>query len=78
MTYLKRPYTVCVTTYQMSVLLAFNQSSLHTYTSLQQYTQLEVNELTLTVQSLVDCKLLVADPEKVGVVLMSHDVIGFS
>ena len=58
MSYLKRPYTVCVTTYQMAMLLAFNQSDLHTYSSLQQHTQLGHSELMATLQSLVECKLL--------------------
>lgn len=31
MGYLKRVYTVCVTTFQMATLLAFNQSDLHSY-----------------------------------------------
>ena len=58
MSYLKKPYTVCVTTYQMAVLLAFNTSDLHTYTSLQQFSQLRHAELMVTLQSLVECKLL--------------------
>ena len=27
----RRPYTICVTTFQMATLLAFNQSDMHTY-----------------------------------------------
>lgn len=27
----RRPYTICVTTFQMATLLAFNQSDIHTY-----------------------------------------------
>ena len=58
MSYLKKPYTVCVTTYQMAVLLAFNTLDLHTYSSLQQFSQLRHAELMVTLQSLVECKLL--------------------
>ena len=127
MSYLRRPYTVCVTTFQMAVLLAFNSSDLHTYrwvavtcssitvyiqiplplsplspsspslplpppspslsllpsslplslppplpplslssSSLLHYTQLGDQELCATLQSLIDCKLLLLDEGEVG------------
>lgn len=58
MTYLKKVYTVCVSTYQMAVLLAYNQGLEHTMTSLTQFTRLPEQELTSTVQTLVDSKML--------------------
>jgi cullin 2 len=64
MEYLKKPYTVCVSTYQMAVLLAFNKTDSHSIASLLQDTQLSHHELTTTIQSLLDCKILL---EQVGV-----------
>lgn len=58
MAYLKKMYTVCVSTYQMAVLLAYNQELQHSMASLAQFTRLPENELTSTVQTLVDSKLL--------------------
>lgn len=63
MTYLKKVYTVCVSTNQMAVLLAFNEATQHSSTALGQFTQLPSNELTSTVQSLLDSKLLEAEQE---------------
>ncbi|XP_071958139.1 cullin-2-like [Antedon mediterranea] len=60
---LKKPYIVTMTTYQMTTLLMFN-----TYTSLQflellTNTQMAEKELTKTLQSLVEVKLLKQEPE---------------
>lgn len=65
MAYLKKAYTVCVSTYQMAVLLAYNQTSTHTTASLAHFTQLTSHELASTVQSLLDSKILeqAAPPE---------------
>ena len=58
----------------MEILLAFNQSDLHTFTSLSQYTQLGEGELMMCLQSLVDCKLLVLGEQcEVGVVYFIMD-----
>ena len=66
MTHLKRSYMLSVTTYQMAVLLAYNDRPLHTHQSLSHITQLAVSDLTPTLQSLVDAKILTEDKE-VGV-----------
>ena len=59
--YLKKPYTVCVTTYQMVSLLSFNTKDEHSFSSLLQSTQLAEQELVSTLQSLVDCKILLLE-----------------
>lgn len=61
LTYLKRPYTVSVTTYQIAILLAFNTKEQHSYSSLQHHTGLDHQELTITLQSLIDSKLLLLE-----------------
>ena len=66
MTYLKRPYTMCVTTFQMSVLLPFNESLTLSHGSLSQATQLPLTDLTPALQSLVDAKVLLTESEKVS------------
>lgn len=58
MAYLKKVYTVCVSTYQMAVLLAYNQQAEHSTASLARITQLPDHELASTIQSLLDSKLL--------------------
>lgn len=60
MTYLAKMYTVCVSTYQMAVLLAYNQGLEHSMNSLAQLTRLPTQELTSTVQTLIDSKMLEA------------------
>ena len=59
MSYLKRVYTVSVSTYQMAVLLAYNQADTLPLSALSQHTQLPVDELTNTLHSLTDSKLLI-------------------
>ena len=61
--YLKKPYTVCVTTFQMIILLSFNSTEEMSFSSLLQCTQLGEQELVSTLQSLVDCKLLLLEQE---------------
>ena len=58
MGYLKKAYTVCVSTYQMAVLLAYNEADSHSTASLAHATQLPSHELTSTIQSLLDSKIL--------------------
>ena len=73
--YLKKPYTVCVTTYQMVTLLSFNTKDQYSFSSLLQSTQLAEQELVSTLQSLVDCKILLLEQESevrgCGCVMMS-------
>lgn len=58
MNYLGKPYVAMVTTYQMAVLLAFNNSETVSYKELQDSTQMNEKELTKTIKSLLDVKML--------------------
>uniref|UniRef100_A0A3Q0T925 Cullin 2 n=1 Tax=Amphilophus citrinellus TaxID=61819 RepID=A0A3Q0T925_AMPCI len=64
MNYLTKPYVAMVTTYQMAVLLAFNNSETVTYKELQDGTQMNEKELQKTIKSLLDVKMLNHDSEK--------------
>lgn len=65
MNYLCKPYVAMVTTYQMAVLLAFNNSETVTYKELQDSTQMNEKELTKTIKSLLDVKMINHDSDKV-------------
>lgn len=65
MNYLSKPYVAMVTTYQMAVLLAFNNSQTVTYKELQDGTQMNEKELQKTIKSLLDVKMLNHDSQKV-------------
>lgn len=54
-----------VTTYQMAVLLAFNNSETVSYKELQDSTQMNEKELTKTIKSLLDVKMINHDSDKV-------------
>ncbi|KAM6281206.1 cullin-2 isoform 1-T3 [Porphyrio hochstetteri] len=64
MNYLCKPYVAMVTTYQMAVLLAFNNSETVSYKELQDSTQMNEKELTKTIKSLLDVKMINHDSEK--------------
>ncbi|KAB1283696.1 Cullin-2 [Camelus dromedarius] len=64
MNYLGKPYVATVTTYQMAVLLAFNNSEAVSYRELQDSTQMSEKELTKTIKSLLDVKMISHDSEK--------------
>uniref|UniRef100_A0A8C6LZJ4 Cullin 2 n=1 Tax=Nothobranchius furzeri TaxID=105023 RepID=A0A8C6LZJ4_NOTFU len=64
MNYLSKPYVAMVTTYQMAVLLAFNNSETVTYKELQDGTQMNEKELQKTIKSLLDVKILNHDSQK--------------
>ncbi|XP_029384820.1 cullin-2 isoform X2 [Echeneis naucrates] len=64
MNYLSKPYVAMVTTYQMAVLLAFNNSQMVSYKELQDGTQMNEKELQKTIKSLLDVKMLNHDSEK--------------
>ncbi|MGH0134657.1 UNVERIFIED_CONTAM: hypothetical protein FKN15_018857 [Acipenser sinensis] len=64
MNYLSKPYVAMVTTYQMAVLLAFNNSETVSYKELQDSTQMNEKELTKTIKSLLDVKMINHDSEK--------------
>lgn len=65
MNYLSKPYVAMVTTYQMAVLLAFNNSQTVTCKELQDGTQMNEKELQKTIKSLLDVKMLNHDSQKV-------------
>lgn len=67
MNYLTKPYVAMVTTYQMAVLLAFNNSQTVTYKEMQDGTQMNEKELQKTIKSLLDVKMLNHDSQKVVV-----------
>ncbi|XP_036166172.1 cullin-2-like isoform X1 [Myotis myotis] len=64
MNYLGKPYVAMATTYQMAVLLAFNNSETVSYKELQDSTQMNEKELTKTIKSLLDVKMINHDSEK--------------
>uniref|UniRef100_A0A668AZ66 Cullin 2 n=1 Tax=Myripristis murdjan TaxID=586833 RepID=A0A668AZ66_9TELE len=64
MNYLSKPYVAMVTTYQMAVLLAFNNSQTVAYKELQDGTQMNEKELQKTIKSLLDVKMLNHDSQK--------------
>ncbi|CAM2105249.1 cullin-2 isoform X4 [Lepidochelys kempii] len=64
MNYLCKPYVAMVTTYQMAVLLAFNNSETVSYKELQDSTQMNEKELTKTIKSLLDVKMINHDLDK--------------
>ncbi|KAK7828220.1 hypothetical protein U0070_025336 [Myodes glareolus] len=64
MNYLGKPYVAMVTTYQMAVLLAFNNTETVSYKELQDSTQMNEKELTKTIKSLLDVKMINYDSEK--------------
>uniref|UniRef100_A0A8C7IU05 Cullin 2 n=3 Tax=Oncorhynchus TaxID=8016 RepID=A0A8C7IU05_ONCKI len=64
MNYLSKPYVAMVTTYQMAVLLAFNNSETVGYKELQDSTQMNEKELQKTIKSLLDVKMLNHDSQK--------------
>lgn len=71
MNYLSKPYVAMVTTYQMAVLLAFNNSQTVSYKELQDGTQMNEKELQKTIKSLLDVKMLNHDSQKVRSCLCS-------
>uniref|UniRef100_A0A3B3SH09 Cullin-2 n=1 Tax=Paramormyrops kingsleyae TaxID=1676925 RepID=A0A3B3SH09_9TELE len=64
MNYLSKPYVAMVTTYQMAILLAFNNGETVGYRELQDSTQMSEKELVKTIKSLMDVKMISHDSEK--------------
>uniref|UniRef100_A0A8C9T5B9 Cullin 2 n=1 Tax=Scleropages formosus TaxID=113540 RepID=A0A8C9T5B9_SCLFO len=64
MNYLAKPYVAMVTTYQMAVLLAFNNGEMVSYKELQDSTQMNEKELVKTIKSLLDVKMINHDSKK--------------
>ncbi|XP_067398737.1 cullin-2 isoform X2 [Emydura macquarii macquarii] len=64
LTWLHYLCTAMVTTYQMAVLLAFNNSENVSYKELQDSTQMNEKELTKTIKSLLDVKMINHDLDK--------------
>eukprot|EP00794_Sanderia_malayensis_P003681 gene3681-4198_t len=64
MTFQKKTYIVTVTTYQMTILLLFNNGDNLSFADIMNQCQLEDKELSRTLQSLVDVKLLISTPKE--------------
>ncbi|KAM5292587.1 LOW QUALITY PROTEIN: cullin-2-like [Ctenodactylus gundi] len=64
MNYLGQPYVAVVTTHQMAVLLAFTNSDTVSYKELQDSTQMSEKDLTRTIKSLLDVKIINHDSGK--------------
>eukprot|EP00795_Rhopilema_esculentum_P014441 gene14441-5499_t len=60
----KKTYIITVTTYQMAILLLFNAGDNLSFADLRNQSQLAEKELTRTLQSLVDVKILCKNPKK--------------
>ncbi|XP_068715782.1 cullin-2-like [Montipora foliosa] len=56
--FLKRPYIITVTTFQMSVMLLFNDKTSLQFSDILEQTQLVDKELVRTLQSLVDVRII--------------------
>lgn len=69
MNYLSKPYVAMVTTYQMAVLLAFNNSEIVSYKELQDSTQMNEKELSKTIKSLLDVKMINHDSCKASMLM---------
>jgi len=67
--YLKKPYSVTMGTFQMAILLGFNQATTLTIRELQEFSQLPEKELVKQVQSLLEAKLLIVK----GAAILSTD-----
>lgn len=61
LTYLKKPYIITCTTYQMAILLLFNENEKMSYHDISVQCQLDDKELRRTLQSVVDVKLLLKE-----------------
>ena len=59
--YLKKPYFVTMSTYQMAILLLFQAADSQSYNEIQESTKLNDEQLVKQVQSLVESKLLLTD-----------------
>lgn len=59
----KVPYTFTVSTYQMGILLAYNNADVHTYDELQTITNLNKDSLDGALGVLVKSAVLVIDPK---------------
>lgn len=59
--YLKKPYFVTMSTYQMAILLLFQTADTQSYGEVQESTKLNDEQLVKQVQSLVESKLLLTD-----------------
>lgn len=65
LTYLKKPFIITCTTYQMAVLLLFNENEKMAYSDICAQCQLDDKELRRTLQSVVDVKILLKEDQEV-------------
>ncbi|KFM57787.1 Cullin-2, partial [Stegodyphus mimosarum] len=62
--YLKRPYIVTMSTYQMAILLLYETSDVLSYSDIQENTKLNDDQLGKQILSLIESKLLLGGSEK--------------
>jgi cullin 2 len=68
MTHLDRPYFVTMGTYQMAILLQFNEHQQLTLTEIEEATKLNMKELEKQTNSLIEAKFLVGSSVSVQTV----------
>jgi ribosomal protein L16/L10AE len=75
MTHLDRPYFVTMGTYQMAILLQFNEHQQLTLTELEEATKLNMKELEKQTNSLIEAKFLVGSTVSVLVHVHADTVL---
>lgn len=73
--YLKKPYIVTMQTFQMAVLLLFENCDSLTCNEVQETLQLNCDQFGKHVSSLVDCKLLNSSSEVTHLVYLVTNII---
>ena len=75
MSHLDRPYFVTMGTYQMAILLAFNEHQELTLSELEEASKLNIKELEKQITSLVDAKFLLSNTVSIYEYLISQKSI---
>ncbi|KAG8233605.1 hypothetical protein J437_LFUL001016 [Ladona fulva] len=66
LTYLSKPYIVTMQTFQMAILLLFEKTNALTHKELQTTLQLNSEQFSKHLASLLDCKILLCESENIG------------
>lgn len=66
LTYLSKPYIVTMQTFQMAILLLFERADSLTHKELQTTLQLNSEQFSKHLASLLDCKILLCESENIG------------
>jgi cullin 2 len=67
MTHLDRTYFVTMGTYQMAILLQFNEHEQLTLSDIEEATKLNIKELEKQIISLIDAKFLLGNIVRLGI-----------